>query len=84
MIPIRDSQHLRRILAHLRETNGMTRRILADRLFVTPKTIQNRERGTYGWDMDSTVDAAHMFGYELVLIPYRPPARHYTGTGWPA
>jgi transcriptional regulator with XRE-family HTH domain len=84
MIPVRSSQHLRRILAHLRETNGMTRRALAERLFVTPTTIANRERGNHKWDTDSIVDVGHLFGYDLVLMPQRPPYRRHTGTGWPA
>lgn len=84
MITIRNSQHLRRVLAHLRETDGMSRRTLAQRLFVTPTTITNRELGTRRWDVDSTVDAAHMLGYELVLMRHQVPTRRYTGTGWPA
>lgn len=83
MIPVRSSQHLRRILVHFRENNGMTRRTLGERLFVTTKTIANRELGQHKWDTDSVIDVAHLFGYDLMLMPQRPPYRRYTGTGWP-
>lgn len=83
MILIRNSQHLARVLRHLRETAGMTRRDLANRLFVSGTTIGYRERGRFGWDTDSTIDAAHIFRHDLALIPQRRPGVRPTGTGWP-
>lgn len=84
MITIRNSQHLARLLRHLRENAGISRRALAARLFVTGTTIGYRERGRSGWDTDSTIDAAHILGYDLALVPSRRPGQRETGTGWPA
>lgn len=84
MITIRNSQHLARIVRHFRETAGLSRRDIADRLFVSQKTIGERERGQHGWDTDSTIDIANVFGYDLAFIPQRRPGRRPTGTGWPA
>lgn len=83
MITIRNSQHLARVIRHLRETAGVTRRQLARRLFVTGATIGNRERGRFRWDTDSTIDALGGFGYELAVIRARRPGQRTTGTGWP-
>ena len=84
MITIRNAQHLARLLQHLRERGGLSRRDLAARLFVTGTTIGYRERGRSGWDTDSTIDAAHILGFDLALVPSRRPGRRPTGTGWPA
>lgn len=83
MIVVRNSQHLARLLRHLRETAGYTRRQLATRLYVSPTTIANRERGCGGWDTNATIDAAHMCGYDVALVPARRRNQQPTGTGWP-
>jgi transcriptional regulator with XRE-family HTH domain len=83
VITIRNSQHLARVLRHLREQAGLTRRELAGRLYVSATTIANRERGCGGWHTDSTIDAAHTLGYDVALTPSRRPGRRNTGTGWP-
>lgn len=84
MITIRNSQHLARVLRHLRETQHLTRRDLANRLFISHKTLCDRERATRSWDTDGTIDAAHTLGYDIALVPSRRPGRRPTGTGWPA
>jgi transcriptional regulator with XRE-family HTH domain len=83
VITIRNSQHLARVLRHLRENAGITRRDLASRLFVTARTIAYREHGTHSWDTDSTIDTANIFGFEVALVPARRPGVRPTGTGWP-
>ena len=84
MITIRNSQHLAAVLRHLRDQAGLTRRELADRLFVSPTTVANRERCCGGWDTDSTIDAASIVGFDLALVRSRRPGQRPTGTGWPA
>lgn len=84
MITIRNSQHLARVLRHLRETAGMSCRDLAGRLFISQKSIGDRERGHRDWDTDSTIDAANIHGFDLALIPQRRRGARPTGTGWPA
>lgn len=61
MITIRNSQHLARLLKYLRERQGITRRDLAGRLFVSPTTVANRERF-----VGPLLDA---LGYDLALVP---------------
>ena len=84
MITIRNSQHLARLLRHLRETAGITRRDLAARLFVSQTTIANREQHQRGVASDALVDHAHALGHQVALIRERRPGGRPTGTGWPA
>lgn len=84
MITIRNSQHLARVFRHLRETAKMSRRGLAARLFISPKSLGDRETFRRQWDTDSTIDVAHILGFDVALIPARHPGARPTGTGWPA
>jgi len=84
VITIRNSQHLARLLRHLRETAGITRRDLATRLFVSQTTVANREQHQRGVASDALVDHAHALGYQVALIPARRRGVRPTGTGWPA
>jgi len=84
VITIRNSQHLARTMRTLRETNGMSRAGLAKRLFVSTRTVINRELSSHAWHTDALVDAANILGHDLVLMPQRRPSVRYTGTGWPA
>jgi transcriptional regulator with XRE-family HTH domain len=84
VITIRNAQHLARLAQHLRQAAGLTRRDIAARLFVSPTTVANRERGAYGFDTDTLVDVAHILGFDVALIPQRRRGVRPTGTGWPA
>lgn len=84
MITIRNSRHLARVIRHLRETTHMSRRGLAGRLFISPKSLGDRETFRRGWDTDSTIDVARVFGFDVALVPARHPGARSTGTGWPA
>ena len=80
MITIRNRAHAARILRHLREQQHLTRRQLAARIYVAPKTIQSRENGITGLAADVFIDTAHALGYTVALIRN---GHHDTGTGWP-
>jgi transcriptional regulator with XRE-family HTH domain len=83
VITIRNSQHLARVFRHLREERDLTRRVFAARLFISPKSVGDRELGRRYWDTDSTIDAANILGFDLALIPQRRRGRRPSGTGWP-
>lgn len=84
MITILSRRHAAQLFRHLRETRHLTRRAVADRLFVSAKTVANRERGELGMTTDVLLDTAHVFGYAVALVPQRHPGARPTGTGWPA
>lgn len=84
MITILNGRHVVRLLRHLRDQSGLTRRQMADRLFVSHKTVCNRELGARDVSTDVLVDTAHVLGWRLALIPQRHPGARDTGTGWPA
>lgn len=84
MITIRNAQHLARTLRALRERAGISRAGLARRLYVSTRTVINRELGSHNWHTDDLVDAAHILGFDVALVPQRRPGRRPTGTGWPA
>lgn len=78
MIAIRNRHHAIRLLKHLREQRHLTRRDLAQLLYVSPKTIANRETASPALAVDTLIDTAHALGYRVALIRH-----HGTGTGWP-
>lgn len=81
MITIRSRHHAAQIFKHLREGQHLARTDLARRLFVSSKTIGNREQGVAGLALDAVIDTARALGYQVALIR---TDRHETGTGWPA
>ena len=81
MITIRNRHHAAQLFGYLRQTQRLTRRELAGRLFVTPKTVANREIGVGGINTDVLIDTARALGYRVALIR---DDRRETGTGWPA
>lgn len=83
MITIVNRHHAARVLRHLRETRRLSRLQVAERLFVSQKTVGNRERCTLGISTQDLVDMAHVFGYVVALVPQRHPGARPTGTGWP-
>lgn len=83
MITILSRRHAALVFRHLRETRNLSRRDVAARLFVSAKTVANRERSELGMTTDVLLDTAHVFGYAVALIPTPRPGRD-TGTGWPA
>lgn len=83
MITILSERHAARLIRHFREQLGLTRRALGARLFVSPKTVANREDGTHGIATDTLIDMAHVLGFDVALIPARHPGARPTGTGWP-
>jgi DNA-binding XRE family transcriptional regulator len=84
VITIVNGRHVVRLLRHLRDQSGLTRRDMAARLFVTAKTVANRELGARDVTTDVLVDTAHVLGWAVALVPQRHPGARNTGTGWPA
>lgn len=84
MITIVSRRHAAEIFRHQRLAHGLTRRDIAARLFVSPKTVGNRERGELGMTTEVLLDMAHVHGFALALVPARHPGARPTGTGWPA
>lgn len=84
MITILSRRHAAQLFRHLREQLHLTRRDVAARLFVSTKTVANREHAVYGVIPDEAIDHAHVLGFRLALIPQRHPGARDTGTGWPA
>jgi transcriptional regulator with XRE-family HTH domain len=84
MIVIPNERYAARLLQHLREQLGLTRRDMARRLFVSNVTVANREYGTRGIATDALIDHAHVLGFAVALVPQRHPGARPTGTGWPA
>lgn len=83
MITIVNRRHAARVFRYLREARHLTRRDVADRLFVSAKTVANRERCELGMTAEVLLDTAHVFGYTVALVPQRHPGARPTGTGWP-
>lgn len=83
MITILSRRHAAQLFRHLRETANLSRRDVAARLFVSPKTVANRERCELSISTDVLIDTAHVLGYEVTLTPLRRPLARVTGTGWP-
>jgi transcriptional regulator with XRE-family HTH domain len=69
MIVIRNAQHTARVLRHLREQAGLTRKDLSQRIYISDRTIANREYGQRRLDTDALIDTARALGYDLALIP---------------
>ena len=69
MIVIRTRDHAALVLRHLRTERGLSRRQLAARLFVSPKTVENREYGVRAAFTDEALDHVHALGYDLALVP---------------
>jgi len=84
VITIASERHAALLFRHLREQQHLTRRDLASRLFVSAKTVGDRERGTKGYALDAAIDTAYVVGFGLALVPQRHPGARPTGTGWPA
>jgi transcriptional regulator with XRE-family HTH domain len=84
VIAIRNRQHAAQVLRHLRIGQDMERTTLARRLFVTAKTIANREQGVAGLATDVLIDTARALGFTVALLPEQRPGTRATGTGWPA
>jgi transcriptional regulator with XRE-family HTH domain len=84
MIVIRNGHHTAQVLRHLREEAGLSRRALSERIFISDRTIANREYGQRGLDTDALIDTARAVGHVVALLPIREPGRRPTGTGWPA
>ncbi len=84
MITIRNRSHAAAVFRHLRVGQGLTRRQLAERLWVSEKTIGNRERQTLAMSTEVLIDTAHALGHTVALLPNPRPGTRGTGTGWPA
>lgn len=84
MIVVRSGRHAAQLVRHLRERAGLTRRQAAARLFVSHKTVCNREHAARSLSTDDLIDHAHISGYDVALVPARHPGARPTGTGWPA
>jgi transcriptional regulator with XRE-family HTH domain len=69
MIVIRNGQHIARVLRHLREQAGLSRKQLGQLIYISDRTIANREYGQRGLNTDALIDTARAFGYDLALIP---------------
>jgi len=83
VITIRSRQHAAQVFRHLRLGQYMERATLAGRLFVTPKTIANREQGVAGLSTEVFIDTARALGFTVALMPITRAGRRDTGTGWP-
>lgn len=84
MITVVTRHQLARVFQHLRVGRGLTRRDLAARLYVSAKTVANRERCELGMTTEVLIDTAHVLGFAVALVPQRHPGARPTGTGWPA
>lgn len=84
MITIRSRQHAALVFRHLREGQDLDRRDLAQRLFVSPTTIRNRELGDRSMAAEVLIDTARALGFTVALLPITRPGQRLTGTGWPA
>jgi transcriptional regulator with XRE-family HTH domain len=82
-IVLLSERHAARLLRHFREQLGHTRRAIGSRMFVSAKTIANRETGTHGIATDALIDHFHVVGFDLAIFPSRHPGARPTGTGWP-
>jgi transcriptional regulator with XRE-family HTH domain len=70
------------VLRHLREQAGLTRKQLSERIYISARTIADREYGQRGLDTDALIDTARAIGFTVALLP--AAGRRDTGTGWPA
>jgi transcriptional regulator with XRE-family HTH domain len=84
MITILSRRHAAQLFHHLRQQRRLSRRDVADRLFVSCKTVANRERCELGMSTDVLIDTAHVLGFAVALVPQRHRGARPTGTGWPA
>jgi transcriptional regulator with XRE-family HTH domain len=84
MIVIRNGHHTAQVLRHLREQAGLSRKTLGERIFISDRTIANREYGQRGLDTNALIDTARALGCTVALLPDPRPGRRPTGTGWPA
>lgn len=84
MITIRSRQHAAQVFKHLRLGQDMARTTLARQLYVSAKTVANREQGVSGLTTEALIDTAHVLGFGVALVPLRHPGARPTGTGWPA
>lgn len=84
MITILSRRHAAQLFQHLRTGLDLTRRQLAERLYVSAKTVANRERCELGMTTEVLLDTAHVLGFAVALVPQRHPGARDTGTGWPA
>lgn len=83
MITILNGRHLAQLLQHLRQGRGLSRREMARRLFVSHKTVANREQQTRVLNTDDLIDTAYVLGFNVTLTPQRHRGARPTGTGWP-
>lgn len=83
MITILSRRHAGQLFRYLRETLALSRRDVAARLFVSAKTVGDRERCVRTIVPDEAIDHAHVLGFDLALVPQRHPGARPTGTGWP-
>jgi transcriptional regulator with XRE-family HTH domain len=84
VITIRSRQHAAQVFKHLRLGQDMPRTTLARRLYVSAKTVSNREQGVAGLSTEVLIDTASALGFEVALLPITRPKLRPTGTGWPA
>jgi transcriptional regulator with XRE-family HTH domain len=83
VIAILSRRHAALVFRHLRIGQQLSRRDVAARLFVSAKTVANRERSVIGMTTDVLIDTAHVLGFAVALVPQRRPGARPTGTGWP-
>lgn len=83
VITIRSRQHAAAVFKHLREARGLARTDLARLLFVSAKTIANREQGAAGISTETLIDTARALGLSVELVTIVRAGRRPTGTGWP-
>lgn len=77
-----DRRHLAASFREMRLNRKLTQQQLGVRLHVHQHTVSYRESGSL-LDVDAALRTAHVFGYDLALIPKRHPGARPTGTGWP-
>jgi DNA-binding XRE family transcriptional regulator len=83
VITILNRRHAALLFRHLRDQLGLSRAEVARRLFMSRKTLMNRETGVRTLISDEAIGHAHVLGFDLALIPKRHPGARPTGTGWP-
>jgi DNA-binding XRE family transcriptional regulator len=74
VITIRNRQHAAQVFKHLRLGQDIERTTLARRLFVSPKTVANREQGVAGLSVQTVIDTARALGFTVALMA-QPAAR---------
>ena len=81
MIPLSSSRQARALLRAARERKGLTQTELGRKLHVHYKTVNYREGGRVGIELQALIQHAGALGIRVALLRERPGS---TGTGWPA